>query len=171
VPGGKDIPVTQSNLSEYLEACLRYRTWVEVQDELKEILLGVFDVIPERLLTILDAQDLDFLLCGLPTISVEDWKAHTMYSGECNEEHLSCRWFWEVVSEYDREKKDRLFHFVTGTYSVPEGGFGFLERTFTIRSVPVIFFPYPRVHVHTNRIDLPVYETKEELQKKLKMAG
>jgi E3 ubiquitin-protein ligase NEDD4 len=57
IPGGSEIDVTKENLVEYLEATLEYRLVGRVKDQLKELLLGFYDVIPESLLTIFDFQE------------------------------------------------------------------------------------------------------------------
>lgn len=138
-----------------------------------------FDVIPEPLLTIFDFQELELLMCGLPNIEVEDWKKHTEYSGEyeqTNGDHPACLWFWEVVSEFDHEMQARLLQFVTGTSGVPARGFGVLQgndgniRKFTIHGLELGFCLYPRAHTCFNRLDLPLYTTKEELEERLRLA-
>lgn len=179
IPGGVDIPVTNDNYLEYLEACLKYRMLERVKPQLNELLLGFFDVIPEPLLTVFDFQELELLMCGLPKIDILDWQTHTEYSGDY--EHVGadypvCRWFWDVVEEFDQEMKARLLQFVTGTSGVPSRGFGVLQgndgniRKFTIHGVPLHTCLYPRAHTCFNRIDLPTYESKEELREKLKLA-
>jgi E3 ubiquitin-protein ligase NEDD4 len=153
IENGKDIEVTAENLPEYLEACLKNRMLDRVKPQLNELLLGFFDVIPEPLLTVFDFQELELLMCGLPEIDMEDWKEHTEYSGEYDEvggDHITCQWFWEVVSEFDQEMKARLLQFVTGTSGVPSRGFGVLQgndgnvRKFTIHGVPTGVCLYPR---------------------------
>ena len=65
---------------------------------------------------------------------------------------------------------------VTGTSGVPSRGFGVLQgndgdiRKFTIHGVPLSVCLYPRAHTCFNRIDLPMYESKEELRDRLKLA-
>jgi len=179
IPNGAKIEVDNDNFPEYLEACLKYRMLDRVKPQLNELLLGFFDVIPEPLLTIFDFQELELLMCGLPDIDLEDWKEHTEYSGECDHvggDHQVCIWFWEVVGEFDRETKARLLQFVTGTSGVPSRGFGGLQgndgniRKFTIHGVGVDVCLYPRAHTSFNRIDLPMYETRQDLKEKLKLA-
>jgi len=179
IPNGAKIEVDNDNFPEYLEACLKYRMLDRVKPQLNELLLGFFDVIPEPLLTIFDFQELELLMCGLPDIDLEDWKEHTEYSGECDHvggDHQVCIWFWEVVGEFDRETKARLLQFVTGTSGVPSRGFGVLQgndgnvRKFTIHGVGVNVCLYPRAHTSFNRIDLPMYETRQDLKEKLKLA-
>lgn len=152
VKGGSDMEVTNENFPEYVEACLKYKLMNMVQPQLTELLLGFFDVIPEPLLTIFDFQELELLMCGLPEIDMEDWKKHTEYSGdyEDDEDHQSVLWFWEVVTEMDQEMKARLLQFVTGTSGVPSRGFGVLQgndgniRLFTIHGMPLDMCLYPR---------------------------
>jgi E3 ubiquitin-protein ligase NEDD4 len=179
VEGGADIEVTNDNFPEYLEACLKYYILDQVKPQLNELMLGLFDVIPEPLLTVFDCQELELLMCGLPNIDVEDWKDHTEYSGDYDEtgadDHI-CRWFWEVVEEFDQEMRARLLQFVTGTSGVPARGFGVLQgndgnvRLFTIHGINVTVCLYPRAHTSFNRIDLPTYESKDDLRGRLKLA-
>lgn len=179
VPDGDEIDVTIDNLPEYLEACLKYKMVGQVKNQLNELLLGFFDVIPEPLLTIFDFQELELLMCGLPEIDLEDWKVNTEYSGEFDRvgpNHETCRWFWEVVEEFDQEMRARLLQFVTGTSGVPSRGFGVLQgndgniRRFTIHGVEIAICLYPRAHTCFNRIDLPLYESKKDLYDKLYLA-
>ena len=69
IPGGSEIDVTKQNLVEYLEAMLEYRLVGRVKDQLKELLLGFYDVIPESLLTIFDFQEVSDSYAFLDTIS------------------------------------------------------------------------------------------------------
>lgn len=190
IEGGSDVEVDNDNFPLYLEACFKYRMMERIKPQLNELLLGFFDVIPEPLLTVFDFQELELLMCGLPVIDLEDWKEHTEYSGDYGKEHTeysgdceatggdhpSCVWFWEVVEEFDQEMKARLLQFVTGTSGVPSRGFGVLQgndgniRKFTIHGVSLDVCLYPRAHTCFNRIDLPRYETKNDLRDKLKLA-
>lgn len=85
------------------------------------------------------------------------------------------QWFWELVRSFEQEQKAKLLQFVTGTSGVPIQGFAYLQgndgsiRKFTIhgdRNVKV----FPRAHTCFNRIDMPIYKTKAEMQKWLTMA-
>lgn len=179
IENGADVEVDNDNFSKYLEACFRYRMVDRIKPQVKELLLGFFDVIPEPLLTIFDFQELELLMCGLPEIDLEDWKEHTEYSGAYEDtggDHEACHWFWEVVAEFDQEMKARLLQFVTGTSGVPSRGFGVLQgndgnvRLFTIHGVTTEICLYPRAHTCFNRVDLPDYSSKEELREKLNLA-
>mmetsp|Transcript_27729 Transcript_27729/g.42441 ORF Transcript_27729/g.42441 Transcript_27729/m.42441 type:complete len:755 (+) Transcript_27729:242-2506(+) len=178
--GGSLKEVTNDNLGHYLEANLRYRMLDRVKLPLCELLLGFFDVIPEPALTVFDSQELELLLCGLPSIDMEDWQSNTLYSGlfeTKKSRHQVCHWFWDVVTnDFDSEMKARLLQFVTGTSGVPSRGFAVLQgndaniKKFTVHGVSNKQYHYPRAHTCFNRIDLPDYKSKKQLEERLRQA-
>jgi len=154
VPGGADIEVTKSNLADYLEANLRYQMLERTRLQLTELLLGFFDVVPEPVLTVFDSHELELILCGLPTIDMDDWEANTKYSGKFKDkgaDHNVVKWFWEIIrDDFDAELKARLLQFVTGTSGVPSRGFSVLQgndgniKKFCLQGVDVSVHGYPR---------------------------
>lgn len=178
VEGGAMMEVTKDNLSDYLEANIRYRMFNRTKAQLTELLLGFFDVVPEPALTVFDANELELVLCGLPTIDLENWKANTNYCGTFEfkgKSHRVVNWFWETVEEFDQEMRARLLQFSTGTSGVPLRGFEFLQgidgniKKFTIQGVDGVG-GFPKSHTCFNRIDLPEYNSKKDLQEKLRVA-
>jgi E3 ubiquitin-protein ligase NEDD4 len=177
---GGDCVVTNRNVDEYIQLQMRYRLLERVKEQIKALLLGFYDVIPEALLSVFDFQELELLLCGLPEIDIEDWKKNTEYTGDYERKGASnkvVKWFWEVVvDEFDEEHKARLLQFVTGTSGVPAQGFSALQgndnniRKFTINSIPEAVSVFPKAHTCFNRIDLPLYNSKKKLTKFLTMA-
>ena len=177
IPGGSNVAVEESNLPEYLDAQLKYRTMDRIKDQLAELVKGFYDIVPEPLLSVFDFQEVELLLHGLPNIDMDDWVRHTDYTGEFsnNSNHRVCQWFWEVIRSFEQEQKAKLLQFVTGTSGVPAQGFAYLQgndgnvRQFTLhgdRNVKV----FPRAHTCFNRIDMPIYKSKADLQKYLTMA-
>ena len=179
IPDGADVDVTNDNLKLFLEKSLEYRINTRVQAQLKQLLLGFYEVMPEALLTVFDFQELELMCCGLPHFDLEDWKVNTEYLGQYESKktaHKVVAWFWEVVEEWDEELKARLMQFVTGTSGVPAQGFAYLQgndgniRKFAINSISKSSSLYPRAHTCFNRIDLPLYDSKQELHDKVKLA-
>eukprot|EP00584_Thalassiosira_punctigera_P009619 CAMPEP_0172546206 /NCGR_PEP_ID=MMETSP1067-20121228/16000_1 /TAXON_ID=265564 ORGANISM="Thalassiosira punctigera, Strain Tpunct2005C2" /NCGR_SAMPLE_ID=MMETSP1067 /ASSEMBLY_ACC=CAM_ASM_000444 /LENGTH=894 /DNA_ID=CAMNT_0013333099 /DNA_START=107 /DNA_END=2791 /DNA_ORIENTATION=+ len=178
--GGEEVPVTNDNLPEFLEANLKYHLMDRVKPQMTEMLLGFFDVIPEPLLTIFDFQELELLMCGVPVIDIDDWMANTTYTGHFQHKGAGAstvQWFWEVIrEEFDQETRARLLQFVTGTSGVPSRGFSVLQgndgsiRQFCIHGIKKENSLYPRSHTCFNRLDLPIYGSKNELREKLKVA-
>lgn len=180
VEGGAMKEVTRENLADYLEANLKYRMLGRIKQQATELLLGFFDIIPEAPLTVFDAQELELMLCGLPTIDMQDWKSNTNYTGFFEMKRLSAKqvgWFWDIVEKsFDDEMRARLLQFVTGTSGVPSRGFSVLQgidgniKKFTIHGVDSNHYHYPRAHTCFNRIDLPAYDSKKTLEERLRTA-
>lgn len=180
VPNGAEIALTNERLRDFLEQQITYRTCRRVEEQLSAMLRGFYDVLPPSLLSVFDFQELELLLCGLPTIDMEDWKAHSVYEGAYEAKgaaHKVVRWFWEIVEdEFSEEQKARLLQFVTGTSGVPAQGFSALQgndgniRLFTVTSMPLSQGIFPRSHTCFNRIDMPVYANKKQLKKYLTLA-
>lgn len=177
IPNGSKQTVTDDRLGEYLVQQMQYRLMYRIKPQLLQFLMGFYDIVPEPLLAVFDFQELELLLHGLPNIQMEDWIANTNYAGEFENKtnHVVVGWFWEVVRSFEQEQKAKLLQFVTGTAGVPAQGFGSLQgndgniRKFTLngdKNVNVL----PRAHTCFNRIDLPIYATKADLQKYLTMA-
>lgn len=179
-PNGRDIDVTDENKAEYLSLVLQYRMLDSVSHQLTALLSGLYEIIPRSWLSVFDYQELDFFLCGLPVINMTDWKTHTnirhhsksQTSPGFAHENQVISWFWEVVESFSDEQKARLLQFSTGSSRVPVEGFKALMSAsgyvhpFTIQliapgSPPVGLFP--RAHTCFNRIDLPIYSSKEEM--------
>lgn len=64
VPNGFDIEVNDTNFPEYIVACFKYHMFDRCKDQLSELLLGFFEVVPEPMLAIFDFQELEELMCG-----------------------------------------------------------------------------------------------------------
>ena len=143
-PNGENIVVTDFNKSEYLQLKLRHRMLDSIKPQLEHFLRGFYEVIPGDLLSVFDYQELDLLMCGIPTINMADWKRNTEYLGEYNGiglKHRVIKWFWSVVEEFDNEERVRLLQFTTGCSRLPPQGFAALQsnngtyRKFNIQSI------------------------------------
>ena len=111
---------------------------------------------------------------------LQNEKSNTLYSGRFEskkDKAQVCHWFWDVVTnDFDSEMKARLLQFVTGTSGVPSRGFSVLQgndaniKKFTIHGVSSKQYHYPRAHTCFNRIDLPDYSSKKQLEERLRQA-
>ena len=66
-----------------------------------------------------DSAELELLLCGFPTIDMEDWKANVEYRSGYNDGHPVIKTFWQAVHEMSEESRAKLLRFVTGTSALP----------------------------------------------------
>ncbi|XP_047996855.1 E3 ubiquitin-protein ligase Nedd-4 isoform X2 [Leguminivora glycinivorella] len=170
-PGGANISVDNDNKDEYIKLVIEWRFVSRVQEQMYAFLDGLGGLVPLPLLKIFDEHELELLLCGIQHIDVRDWRANTLYKGDYHANHLVVQWFWRVVLSFSNEMRSRLLQFVTGTSRVPMNGFKELygsngPQLFTIEKWGA---PdnYPRAHTCFNRIDLPPYESYQQLREKL----
>jgi E3 ubiquitin-protein ligase NEDD4 len=170
-PGGKEIKVTDENKDEYIQRVIEWRFINRVKKQMDQFLSGFNELVPLNLLKIFDEGELELLMCGIGSIDVKDWKKNTTYKGDYHPNHIVIQWFWRVVLSFNNEMRSRLLQFVTGTSRVPMNGFKELygsngPQLFTIEKwgSPT---SYPRAHTCFNRLDLPPYESYQQLRDKL----
>ncbi|XP_064013634.1 E3 ubiquitin-protein ligase NEDD4 isoform X2 [Pogoniulus pusillus] len=172
--GGSEIVVTNKNKRDYIHLVIQWRFVSRVQKQMAAFKEGFFELIPQDLIKIFDENELELLMCGLGDVDVADWKLHTKYKNGYNINHQVIQWFWKAVIMMDSEKRIRLLQFVTGTSRVPMNGFAELygsngPQLFTVEQwgTPE---KLPRAHTCFNRLDLPPYESFEDLWDKLLLA-
>jgi len=190
-PGGCNVAVTAANRVEYVVLLAKWHLATGVEAPLFRFLEGFYTVVPPDLLTVFDYAELEFLMCGNQTIDVQDWKRHTEYAGEYNRGgfghapgerlHPVVVWFWEVVEQcLDEGERARLFQFATGGGRVPAQGFKALQRNdgkyqrFCLESADPCSHAagglwLPTSHTCFNRLDLPLFKSKKELEEALRI--
>ncbi|KAJ0399976.1 hypothetical protein P43SY_006229 [Pythium insidiosum] len=120
-------------------------------------------------MVLLDAEELDFVLSGSDEIDVDDWERNTKYTSDLLN-HRVRRWFWEMVRSMSNEQRRRLLQFATGSSRVPLAGFSALTSydgklcPFMLQGMHRGLDSYMRSHACFNRLDLPRYEKKAELE-------
>ncbi|XP_007443803.1 E3 ubiquitin-protein ligase NEDD4-like [Python bivittatus] len=173
-PNGSEIMVTNENKREYIDLVIQWRFVNRVQKQMNAFLEGFTELLPIDLIKIFDENELELLMCGLGDVDVNDWRQHAIYKNGYCPNHPVIQWFWKAVLLMDAEKRIRLLQFVTGTSRVPMNGFAELygsngPQLFTIEQWGSPD-KLPRAHTCFNRLDLPPYESFEELREKLLMA-
>lgn len=170
-PGGKETRVTDENKDEYIQLVIEWRFINRVRRQMDQFLAGFNELVPLNLIKIFDEGELELLMCGIGSIDVKDWKGNTVYKGDYHPNHIVIQWYWRVVLSFSNEMRSRLLQFVTGTSRVPMNGFKELygsngPQLFTIEKwgSPT---NYPRAHTCFNRLDLPPYESYQQLRDKL----
>ncbi|RHY31660.1 hypothetical protein DYB32_003286 [Aphanomyces invadans] len=171
VVGGRDIAVTNANKAEYVDRMVQYLLFDRVAPQLQHLVQGLYDVLPQELLMPFDYKELELMLCGFSEIDVADWKRSTIVSKSLED---VVGWFWDVI-EFDMTASERakLLQFTTGSSRVPLQGFKALTSNdgrlcpFNLYGIPYTRGSFPRVHSCFNRIDLPIYPSRELLREGL----
>ncbi|KAG6854113.1 hypothetical protein C0991_010277 [Blastosporella zonata] len=169
-PGGEDMPVTEENKKEYVDAVVAYRISKRVKEQFDAFMEGLLELIPSDLIGVFDERELELLIGGMSEIDMDDWTKFTDYRGYEKTDQV-IEWFWQCIRSWPAERKSRLLQFTTGTSRIPVNGFKDLQgsdgpRRFTIEKSgdPQ---GLPRSHTCFNRLDLPPYQDYESLETKL----
>ncbi|THV00829.1 HECT-domain-containing protein [Dendrothele bispora CBS 962.96] len=169
-PGGGDVPVTEENKQEYVDAVVEYRISRRVKEQFSTFMEGLLELVPMELLGVFDEREMELLIGGMSEIDMDDWTKFTDYRGYEKTDQV-IEWFWQCIRSWPADRKSRLLQFTTGTSRVPVNGFKDLQgsdgpRRFTIEKSgdPQ---GLPRSHTCFNRLDLPPYTDYESLETKL----
>ncbi|KAL6710863.1 E3 ubiquitin-protein ligase tom1 [Coniothyrium glycines] len=171
IENGRNIAVTEDNKHEYIRLITEHRLTGAVREQLEHFLKGFHDIVPAELVSIFSEQELELLISGLPDINVDDWKNNTEYHNY-TAASPQIQWFWRAVRTFEKEEQAKLLQFVTGTSKVPLNGFKELEgmngfSKFNIHRDYGSKDRLPSSHTCFNQLDLPEYESYEDLRKAL----
>uniref|UniRef100_A0A915N537 HECT-type E3 ubiquitin transferase n=1 Tax=Meloidogyne javanica TaxID=6303 RepID=A0A915N537_MELJA len=132
------------------------------------------EVLDQSLLTVFDAEQLEFAISGNIFIDIEDWEKNTVYKGGYRENHVIIHWFWQCVRQMCNADRLKLLQFVTGSASVPFEGFKGLRGSNGLKPFCIERWgneeSLPRAHTCFNRLDLPAYSNKQKMFSKIMLA-
>ncbi|KAL4631043.1 NEDD4-like E3 ubiquitin-protein ligase WWP1 [Arapaima gigas] len=172
-PDGANESVKEYNKEEYIRMMAEWQFFKGMDEQIKAFLKGFNEVVPLHWLQYFDEKDLEMMLCGIQELDLEDWQRNTMYR-IYTRNSKQIIWFWKFVKEVDNEVRLRLLQFVTGTSTLPLGGFAELighsgPHKFCIQKVGK-HTQLPRSQTCSNTLDLPPYKSYMQLKKKLLFA-
>jgi len=78
-PNGRNVRVTEENKKEYVKLVCQMKMTGAIQKQLQSFLDGFYSIIPKRLISIFNEQELELLISGLPTFDIDDLRANTEY--------------------------------------------------------------------------------------------
>ncbi|CAH1782935.1 unnamed protein product [Owenia fusiformis] len=167
-PNGRSVPVTEETKREYVKLVCQERMTGAIRKQLSAFLEGFYDIIPKRLVSIFNEQELELLISGLPTIDIEDLKSQTEYH-KYQANSLQIQWFWRALRSFNQTERANFLQFVTGSSKVPLQGFSHLEgmngiQKFQIHRDDRSTDRLPCAHTCFNQLDLPAYETYDKLR-------
>lgn len=113
------------------------------------------------------------LIVGTQEFDINDFIDHFSYDYPFTEETPVVKMFFNAISKWNKEDLQKLLMFMTGSSRVPINGFDefckMSGKTFKIGSGGEKS-NLPQSHTCVNTINLPQYETEDELNEKLLMA-
>ena len=78
-PNGRNIVVTEDVKHEYVRLVCQEKMTGAIRKQLNAFLEGFYEIIPKRLISIFNEQELELLISGLANVDMEDLKANTEY--------------------------------------------------------------------------------------------
>jgi hypothetical protein len=146
---------------------------------IQKIQEGLFTLLSKDKISAFTSNELELIINGRPFIDLEEWETFTLYKGAYTRDHIVIKWFWEILATFTQKELSNLLLFATGASRVPLGGFEVLESNGgTIYKFTIEYINYDKFHknfikAHTcfNRIDLPCYPTKQELEEALRFVS
>ncbi|KAL9642107.1 hypothetical protein ABK040_007113 [Willaertia magna] len=166
LPNGNDILVNDENKYQYVELYAKWKLIESIKLQLEKLLEGIYEVIPKHLLSIFTENELELLLCGSNEINIKEWKEYTEYDSLLVDNSF-IDMFFEMLEDFNQIQLSLLLQFVTGTSCLPNDGFSALNPPFTIcalRNEDINFLPV--AHTCFNRIDMPLYTSKEMMKER-----
>jgi len=175
-PNGADTPVTGDNREAYALALCQYLLKDSVAINLNSLVRGFLSVIPRDCMLSLTPKLLEGIIVGQPEIKDSDWDdlrrcvVITNNDGGIGQERVVAH-FFEFLKSLDQAHRTELLNFWTGTPRIPAAGFGSVYPPIALALTSESNANrLPQTHVCFNRLDVPLYPTKEILADKMMKA-
>ena len=169
-PEGSKIKVTVDNLKEYIELTKSKRI-KEFNDSLEYLKKGFYSVIPYDILQLVTWSQLEEMVCGINKLNIEEFKANTTYEGfEHDDDNI--KWFWEWFEDKSTTENERIKYlkFVSGRTRLPKSGNIIKYRHIISKAIHEEKNGFPKSMTCFFKLNLPQYDSKEMLVKKMKYA-
>ena len=171
IEDGRNIPVTDDNKMEYVRRVTEEKMSRAIKAQIDAYCKGFYELVSQEHVRIFTPVELELLISGMPTIDLDDLRAHTELVNY-RPADATIRHFWSVLEEFSPEERASFLQFVTGSASVPLGGFANLQgmRGLQKFSIHRGFSPtgsLPSTHTCFNQLDLPPNEDRAVLKEKL----
>ncbi|RYH27830.1 hypothetical protein EON65_13005 [archaeon] len=165
VPNGLQRSVLLPSLGDFLTKYVT-RRFDENKQALRMLRKGLVSIIPESALSLLNAEDLQHLVCGSKTIDIDRLQSNTEYDDDIAPTDPHIEYFWEVLREFNEVEKSTFLKFVWARPSLPPDGVEFTQKMRVLSTATdetnVKHDQFlPKAHTCFFSINLPKYSTKE----------
>ncbi|CAE8634531.1 unnamed protein product [Polarella glacialis] len=171
LPGGADIPVTNSNRFRYIYLLSDYKLNTELKGASEAFLSGFKRLIDERWLRMFGEDELQQVISGSQgaSVDVDDLQRHTQGSNCRGAKDKVLVDFFIAMRAMSNEHRVKLLRFVTSCSRTPLLGFGHLEPPFTVHKVHVRSDSekLPTASTCFNTLKLPSYSSWKVMKQKL----
>uniref|UniRef100_A0A7N6F9B4 HECT domain-containing protein n=1 Tax=Anabas testudineus TaxID=64144 RepID=A0A7N6F9B4_ANATE len=154
--------------NEFVEAYLRYVFSDSVSEQYSAFSSGFLKVCGGEILSLFQPSELMAMVVGNNNYNWEEMEKNAVYKGEYTATHPTVRLFWEVFHEFPLEKKKQFLLFLTGSDRIPIHGMESMR--IIIQSTTAEEHYLPVAHTCYNLLDMPRYQTKDILRRRLTQA-
>ncbi|XP_018324237.1 probable E3 ubiquitin-protein ligase HERC1 isoform X2 [Agrilus planipennis] len=165
VPGGRNIPLTFNNRTQYFEQAVSFR-FHEFDLQVAAVREGMAGIIPVPLLSLVTSEHMEQLVCGLPHISIASLKKIVRYR-DLDENHQLVQWLWNILGNFTNAERVLFMRFVSGRSRLP-ANLADLSQRFQIMKVDRALNSLPTAQTCFFQLRLPPYSTQEVMAEKLK---
>ena len=174
VPGGRSIPVTHDNVSDYVFRLSHYLLHGRT-DAFRAFLSGFYSIIKPSLTLMFLPSELQLLLGGIESsLDLNNHKQSINYEGGYYEQHPIIQIFWEAVESFSEEERKLLIKFITSSSRAPLLGFQTLLPRISMVMAGGVLDPsierLPTAATCMNLLKLPPYPNVTVMRSKLLMA-
>lgn len=167
IDDGNDIRVTNKNKKEFIKLITEYYLKDSINAQFEAFSKGFDAVIPHQDVRLFTSTEFELVVCGVPKIDLENLKRNFIYEDGYNENTPAVVLFFKAIEKWSQENLAKLLLFFTGASNIPADG----------RTKEKLIIGdgggkdnYPVAHTCSRKIDLPKYETEEELNEKFMLA-
>ena len=114
IPNGAEIEITDENKRIFVDRICEVKMKEQVSEELQAFLKGFYTVLPLHYFDIFSPSELQMLICGLPTIDLQELEKHTNYEGYSRQSDI-IKWLWEILHEFSEKERALFIYFTSGT--------------------------------------------------------
>ena len=166
---GKNIELTEENKNKYIQLMTERILIDKNEKALNDMIKGFNMIINSQKIKVFGPEDIKYIINGLDTIDVNEWKRNTKYDSDKKKQF---NLFFDIISEWSQEKLRKLLRFITGSPMVPIKGFDYYEKLGGKLQLNFLNASSKLTISHTcfNSIDIPIYKSKKEFDQKLSWA-
>jgi E3 ubiquitin-protein ligase HUWE1 len=174
IPDGRHVLVVEENKRHYVQLIVNLMLVDSIKQQMHSFREGFNEIVPVDLVRLFNENELELLVSGMPDIDVDDWRNNTLYEGY-TASSPQIQWFWRALRSFNQEERAKLVQFVTGTSKVPLEGFSALHGSNGINKFHIhrdygSHHRLPSAHTCFNQLDLPAYESYDQLKNALLIA-
>uniref|UniRef100_A0A6P7FL74 HECT-type E3 ubiquitin transferase n=2 Tax=Diabrotica virgifera virgifera TaxID=50390 RepID=A0A6P7FL74_DIAVI len=165
VHGGRNIPLTFENRTQYYEQAVKFRMQ-EFDMQIAAIREGMAGIIPVPLLSLVTADYMEQLVCGMSHISISILRKIVRYR-ELDENHQLVQWLWNILENFTDNERVLFMRFVSGRSRLP-ANLADLSQRFQVMKVDKAPNGLPTAQTCFFQLRLPPYNSQEVMAEKLR---